>query len=157
MPDRLAFDRLVNATYRRLLWLARRHTPTPEDAEDLVARVLLRAWQRFDRYDPSKATFFTWCRRLLLHQVYDDNRYPRPSSVPLPEREPEDSGTETPDAGVAVQAFLAALDPCERQIALQVMAGESLHHIAQAMGLPEEWVYGLAREWQVVWEETAGA
>ncbi len=65
-----ALDRRYRA---RLIYLLEKRTGNREDAEDLTQQALMRAYQRIDRYDPSRP-FKTWLMTLTVRLAIDSNR-----------------------------------------------------------------------------------
>ncbi|GAB4108335.1 MAG: hypothetical protein Kow00105_15050 [Phycisphaeraceae bacterium] len=65
-----ALDRRYRA---RLVYLLEKRTGNREDAEDLTQQALMRAYQRIDRYNPSRP-FKTWLITLAVRLAIDANR-----------------------------------------------------------------------------------
>ncbi len=67
-PDskRLSFEREVSRLMNRLYGTALRLTRDPDDAEDVVAEAVARAWKRLDQLDDVKY-FEGWLFRILNH------------------------------------------------------------------------------------------
>jgi RNA polymerase sigma-70 factor, ECF subfamily len=84
-----ASDALVARYVRRARSIAYRLMQNPEDADDLVQDAFLRALQRIDGFDPSRA-FGPWFFRLLVNTGMDTLRR-------LKVRSTEAEPTEAPD------------------------------------------------------------
>jgi len=125
-----------------LVWtLARRASPTREDAEDAVQDIFLDLWRSASRYDPAVAseTAFvaTIARRRLVDRARARRR--RPATDPL-SSEPKVS-TDAPPADRCIEATRAAaaleqLRPEQREVLLLSTQGFSHEEIAEQRGLP---------------------
>lgn len=67
---------------RNLLRFARRLTPDPMAAEDLVQETLMRAWRGFDQFRGG-TNARAWLFRILLNTFYGQGRKGRLTVVPL--------------------------------------------------------------------------
>lgn len=63
------------AQYPRMLGLARRHAPTPEDAEDLVQTAMLNAYRARHTFE-GRSTVSTWLCRIVMNAIRDQSRRP---------------------------------------------------------------------------------
>jgi len=71
--DQAAFELLVRRQLPRARLIARRLMQDPEDADDLVQDAFLRALERIETFDPSRA-FEPWFTRLLVNLGRDLHR-----------------------------------------------------------------------------------
>src|SRR5690348_14791018 len=77
------FEQMYQRSHRRAYHLAYRLTGNAADAEDLVQDAYLRAWDHFDRYDPSRS-FEGWLFRILTNRALDlRRRKKRVQMIPL--------------------------------------------------------------------------
>ncbi len=56
--------------YRYAWW----NTGSREDAEDITSEAFYRAFRHLDRYDPDRASFYTWIMRIAHNLVIDHRR-----------------------------------------------------------------------------------
>jgi RNA polymerase sigma-70 factor (ECF subfamily) len=68
-----AFTALMRRHKTWLYLFVRRHTPTAEDAYDLVQESFASAWAALRRYDPERP-FEIWLRRIALNKCRDRGR-----------------------------------------------------------------------------------
>src|SRR5262249_2566052 len=65
--DLEAFDRLVASHYASVFAVARRLSPSPDDAADVAQEVFLAAWKQIGRFN-RRASFRTWLHAIALRQ-----------------------------------------------------------------------------------------
>ena len=106
---------------RELLAHCYRMLGSVHDAEDLLQETLLRAWQAYDRYDPSRSGLRTWLYRIAtnscLTALKQRSRRPLPSGLGGPTDDPEQSlirGEEVPWLQPIPDAMLG--DPADVQL-----------------------------------------
>ena len=128
-----------------LVWsLARRLSPTPEDAEDAVQEIFADVWAHADRYDPSVAAERTFVAMIARRRLIDRRRkqsralpseaMAEPASLPAPDAGPDLALTE--DAERAKE-LLASLRPEQREaLKLSIYDGWSHQRISEKMSLP---------------------
>lgn len=131
--------------YGGLVWsIARRFSPTREDAEDAVQEVFLSLWKAAGRYDPAQASEPTFIAMIARRRLIDRNRAraarPDTAGIELPVDTPDSGGASrieaAPDVGRAAEA-LSALRPEQRQVVeLSVVRGLSHSQIADLTGMP---------------------
>ena len=131
--------------YGGLVWsVARRFSPTREDAEDAVQEVFLSLWKAAGRYDPSLASEPTFITMIARRRLIDRNRArasrPDTAGIEIPAETADRRGPAeieaAPDVGRAAQA-LAELRPEQRQVVeLSVVRGLSHTQIADVTGMP---------------------
>lgn len=131
--------------YGGLVWsVARRFSPTREDAEDAVQEVFLSLWKAAGRYDPKLASEPTFITMIARRRLIDRNRArasrPDTAGIQIPAETPDRRGAAeieaAPDVGRASQA-LSELRPEQRQvIELSVVRGMSHSQIADLTGMP---------------------
>jgi RNA polymerase sigma-70 factor (ECF subfamily) len=113
-------------------------------AEELTQEVLLTVWRKADRFDPTRATAFTWIFVIARNRRIDSLR--RERSTVTYGATPPDSPDEAPLASDVlvgsemdkrVRAALDELPPEQREVVLQSFFEDQPHPaIAEALGLP---------------------
>jgi len=131
--------------YGGLVWsVARRFSPTREDAEDAVQEVFLSLWKAAGRYDPSLASEPTFITMIARRRLIDRNRArasrPDTAGIEIPANTADRRGQAeieaAPDVGRAARA-LAELRPEQRQVVeLSIVRGLSHSQIADLTGMP---------------------
>jgi RNA polymerase sigma-70 factor (ECF subfamily) len=140
--------------YSGLVWsLARRHSPTVHDAEDVVQEIFLDIWKSAARFDPSVAAEQTFvamiARRRLIDRTRRIRRHPRPDALPeaeiiAAEREPD--RVEIADEAQRISAVLRTLRPEQQKVLeLSLVHGRSHSQISEQTGMPLGTVKSLAR------------
>lgn len=72
--DGSAMERAVRRYGPLIRALARRHSPTTDDAEDAVQEVFLKLWRNADRFDESRASEMTFVAMLANRCLIDQQR-----------------------------------------------------------------------------------
>jgi len=141
--DRAAFEVLVRRQLPRARLIARRLMQDPDDADDLVQDAFLRALERIDTFDPSRA-FEPWFTRLLVNLGRDLHRKQRvrqsethdPDAIPggvRPDREAERS-----DLRRSLAQALEALPERQRLVlTLFEIDGRSTEEIADMLSVSQ--------------------
>lgn len=131
--------------YGKLVWaLARKLSPTTEDAEDAVQEIFIDVWKHASRFDESiasESTFIaTIARRRLIDRLRKSTRAPKADSIDdmiyapsTNQHKQMQTGVEAKQASVAMKQ----LRP-EQQKVLQmsIFDGYSHYEIAEVTGLP---------------------
>ncbi|MBI2569348.1 MAG: RNA polymerase sigma factor [Candidatus Schekmanbacteria bacterium] len=68
--DVTAFESLIAAYQRRILWLSFQLVGNYDDAQDVCQEVCIRLYRFLDKYDPNYR-FFTWLYRLVVNASLD--------------------------------------------------------------------------------------
>jgi RNA polymerase sigma factor (sigma-70 family) len=141
--DRAAFDQLVRRHLPRARLLARRMLPDPDDADDLVQDAFLRALERINTFDASRA-FEPWFTRVLINLGRD---LQRKQSVRRTEQHDPDrlAGGTSPDReverielrGSLSQALQALPDRRRMILMLFEIDGHSAQEIAAMLNVTE--------------------
>jgi RNA polymerase sigma-70 factor (ECF subfamily) len=138
---REAFDELVRRYQGPVFNLALRITGDADDAMDVTQATFLKAYDRLDRFDPSRR-FFSWLYRIGVHEALNFRaQRSRRAGVPLdfevgsavddPERE-----LERKQGDALVAAALRRLRPNERAlIALRHFQGLGYDEISETLEL----------------------
>ncbi len=130
--------------YGALVWsLARRMSPSVQDAEDAVQEIFVDLWQSAVRFDPALATEAGFVAMIARRRLIDRirRRQRRSDTEPLPEVLAEPVGASGPRQEVCAEAALAArameqLRPEQRVALLLACQGLSHEEIAAATGMP---------------------
>lgn len=77
-----AFGELYQRTHRRIYQYIRQMVPTPEDAEDLMQEVYLRAWGGLKGLHANEA-FWVWLHRIARNAVLDSRKRKQLDTVSL--------------------------------------------------------------------------
>ncbi|MEM6676338.1 MAG: sigma-70 family RNA polymerase sigma factor [Pseudomonadota bacterium] len=72
--DQAALVALMTAQGPGLRAVATRYLGSAVEAEDVVQETFVKAWQRADRYDPSRAAVSTWLYRIAVNACIDRQR-----------------------------------------------------------------------------------
>jgi RNA polymerase sigma-70 factor (ECF subfamily) len=140
--------------YSGLVWsLARRQSPSPQDAEDAVQEIFLEIWKSAGRYDPSVAAEQTFvamiARRRLIDRARRLKRRPKADALPEPEIIADDlqpDRVEIADEARRVTAVLQTLRPEQQKVLeLSLVHGRSHSQISEQTGMPLGTVKSLAR------------
>lgn len=151
--------------YSGLVWsLARRHSPTPQDAEDAVQEIFMEIWRSAHRYDPSVAAEQTFiamiARRRLIDRARRNKRAPRPDALPEPEivmADVEPDRVEISDEAARVTKVLETLRPEQQKVLeLSLVHGRSHSQISEQTGMPLGTVKSLARRGLIKIRRTLG-
>lgn len=141
---RSEFEKLYSATYRKVLAYARRRTPNPMDADDLVASTFLVAWRRLEEViaaDSPLAWLYGVAYRTLANQRRTAARAARlgeRARLELPASQP-DLAPSLAEASEALDRVLSALSSLSQrdQEILRLSAFEGLTNpeIALVLGI----------------------
>ncbi|MBK8978370.1 MAG: sigma-70 family RNA polymerase sigma factor [Planctomycetes bacterium] len=140
--------------YSGLVWsLARRHSPTPQDAEDAVQEIFMEVWRSAGRYDPNVAAEQTFiamiARRRLIDRARRVQRAPRSEALPEPEvvvAAAEPDRVEIRDEAARISKVMKTLRPEQQKVLeLSLVHGRSHSQISEQTGMPLGTVKSLAR------------
>lgn len=98
--DADAFGELYQLTSRRIYQYIRQMVPTPEDAEDLMQEVYLRAWGGLKGLHSNEA-FWVWLHRIARNAVLDSKKRKRLNTVSLESAYTDDEDGESEPIEVA--------------------------------------------------------
>lgn len=130
--DQQAFAALVRDNERALARIAR-HYAAPQERDDLLQEILLQLWRSRDGWD-GRARQSTWVYRVALNTALSHKRKPRAVHEPL-DAAPERSDAHEGDALLALERFLAGLDPLQRAVLLLDLEGLGREDVADVLGL----------------------
>ena len=130
--DKPTFEALVRENERALARIARAYA-APQDRDDLQQEMLLQLWRSRDGYE-GRARASTWVYRVALNTALSHKRKPRPVHEPL-DAAPERGHAHEGDALLALEGFLANLDPLQRAVLLLDLEGLEREQVADVLGL----------------------
>ena len=124
--------------------LARRLSPTEQDAEDAVQEVFVELWRNAGRFDPELGSEMTFvmmiARRRLIDRSRRRARAPRHVDLPEPELLPgaePASVVEIADEASRVRQAMAQLRPEQRHVLqLSLLHGHTHQQVAERTGMP---------------------
>lgn len=153
-----AFGELYQHTHRRIYQYIRQMVPSPEDAEDLMQEVYLRAWGGLRGLHANEA-FWVWLHRIARNAVLDSRKRKRVDTVSLEGTLTDDEDGETepievPDwsqspeqivlseaAQEAVRQAVRSLPEHHREVVTMYYLEEmEISQIAQVLGVPKNTV-----------------
>lgn len=142
--DARAARELVVLHHGRMYALAQRLIGDPVEAEDLVQDAFVRAFRRFDRFDP-KYRLSTWLRRIVLNSCRDHLKSARRRERPCGEQmeaalvapEPDGDPMVRDQRARRLHRALSELRPNYREVVvLKDMMGLSFEEIRGVTGAP---------------------
>jgi RNA polymerase sigma factor (sigma-70 family) len=143
--DVAAFDQLVARHYDAVYAVARRLSPTPDDAEDVAQEVFLAAWRQLGRFQ-RRSAFKTWLIAICIRQCAGQARRSGGHTASLEDlgpREPCAPAAASPAATLerreqdaALQRAIHALPRAQREsVVLHYFGGLNCAETAAAMGI----------------------
>lgn len=143
--DVAAFDQLVERHYDAVYAVARRLSPSPDDAEDVAQEVFLAAWRQLDRFQ-KRAAFKTWLIAICIRQCAAHARRSGGRSTSIEDlgaREPCAPSAASPAALLelkeqdgALHHAIHALPRAQREsVVLHYFGGFTCAETAAAMGI----------------------
>lgn len=130
--------------YGGLVWsLARRHSPTPADAEDAVQDIFLAIWKNAEKFDATRASEASFVAMIARRRLIDlhRRRERRPETTDI-EAEYDMAGSDAHQLETVAEARLATralkqLTPDERKVVLMsTYHGFSHSQISEQLGMP---------------------
>ncbi|GIV21110.1 MAG: ECF-family RNA polymerase sigma factor [Armatimonadota bacterium] len=153
-----AFGELYQRTHRRIYQYIRQMVPTPEDAEDLMQEVYLRAWSGLQGLHASEA-FWVWLHRIARNAVLDSRKRKQLNSVSLESAFTDDEDGETEPVEVAdwsgnpeqivlseatqeaVRQAVRSLPESHREVVtMYYLEDMEIAEVAQVLGVPKNTV-----------------
>lgn len=157
--DRVALQRLYDATAAKLFGVCLRILSDRDDAEDVLQEVYLTIWRRAGRFEPGRASAMTWLSTIARNRAIDRLRArgPLAHAEPVEELEIADDAPsaearlQSADDAGRLQGCLGELD-ARTQAVIRTAFFEGLTYdaLARRMGAPlgtvKSWIRrGLAR------------
>jgi RNA polymerase sigma-70 factor (ECF subfamily) len=134
--DVTSFDAWVAPHRAVLLALAWREVG-PVVAEDVVQACLLRAWQRWSTFDPSRGSARAWLVGILLDRARRHRTRNLRRADPWPDSA-SDAGTADPLQRLDVEQAVRALAPRQREVVvLHYLADLPVTEVAQLLDISE--------------------
>lgn len=144
-PEALAelYDRFSS----NLLALAMRVLHDPADAEEVVQEVFLQAWNRADRYEPSRSSVSTWMVLITRSRAIDrlrNRQVVNRTVTAVQQKDPDDHASPQGVGNVLeherrkrVRQELEGLPPEQQQVLeLAFYRGMTQSEIAESTGIP---------------------
>ena len=69
--DRKAQERLYKQFYMSMMSVCTRYTRNEEDAIEVLHNGFLKVYKNMHRFDPLKASLYTWIRSIMIHSAID--------------------------------------------------------------------------------------
>jgi RNA polymerase sigma factor (sigma-70 family) len=69
--SRKAQEQLYRNFYRVMVSLCLRYTKNENDAVEVLNNAFLKVFKNIQRYDPGRATLYTWIRTIVIHSCLD--------------------------------------------------------------------------------------
>lgn len=136
------FIRRVDAEHGAALygWAVRR-LGDRNDAEEVVAESLVKAWRKYDQYDPAKGSEKSWLFGILRNTAADHHRSKaRHLRIVIDAAIPEDESTSEIDLieeASVVRDALMELSESHREVLVDAYyAGRSVTQISRRLGIP---------------------
>jgi RNA polymerase sigma-70 factor, ECF subfamily len=140
-----AFDQLVARHYPRVYAVARRLSPSPDDAADVAQEVFIAAWKQLERFR-GRASFPTWLHAIALRQCALGARSARTRPASLndlaapelvaPEGTSVQALVERREQEAALHTAIHALPRAQREaVVLHYFGGLTCAETAAAMGI----------------------
>ena len=107
--DRVALNRLYDATSAKLFAVCLRILSDREESEDVLQEVYVTIWRRADRFDAARASVMTWVSTIARNRAIDRLR----ARGPMAYAEPVDE-LEIPDGSIGADVLLEAADDSNR-------------------------------------------
>lgn len=153
-----AFGELYQRTHRRIYQYIRQMVSTPEDAEDLMQEVYIRAWGGLKALKSDEA-FWVWLHRIARNAVLDRNRRAKLDTISLETactQGVDDEGdslevadwSNNPEKVVLsrateelVREAVRSLPPIHREVvSMHHLEGMEISEIAEVLGIPKNTV-----------------
>lgn len=133
----LLFDRYSNA----IMGLLTRMLKDQHIAEEVLQTTFLRAWERIDKYDESKAALYTWLYAIARNAALDVIRLKsferRSMSQPIENVNAEVSSTYIPTAGIDTNKLLNSIEVKYREVLdCLYLQGYSQRETAEKLNIP---------------------
>jgi RNA polymerase sigma-70 factor (ECF subfamily) len=141
--DRSAGDALVRRHSGLVAKAVRQAGADPEDVEDMVQDIFIRAFRKANRYRPSKGRFISWLATVARNDTLNHLRRRKSFTVSLDEAlvsagMTSDHGSEITMA--LMEAISLLKEPAQAIARLRLLEGKSFAAIGRATGQPTETV-----------------
>jgi RNA polymerase sigma-70 factor (ECF subfamily) len=131
------FNELIEEHYDRLRWFVRKRVSNPEEADDLVQEICLRAVSKIDTIRDD-ARVESWLYQIARNAVIDHYRRTRPVG-PLPDDLVASNGFahfEEPELPACLPGLLAELtEPDREALRLTAIDGMKQRELAERLGI----------------------
>lgn len=94
LNDRKAQEQLYRKFYSAMASICMPYTKNQEDAKEVINDGFLKAFKNIGQFDATKASFYTWLRKIIVNTSIDFLRSQHISYVTLPLETVQEPGTD---------------------------------------------------------------
>jgi len=141
--DRAAGDLLVRRHSGLVAKIVRRAGAAPEDVEDMVQDIFLRAFRKASRYQAAKGRFTAWLATVARNDALNHLRRRRAATVTLDEALLTAGMTSDAGTGITIalmEAISLLKEPAQSIARKRLLEGKSFAAIGRETGQPTETV-----------------
>lgn len=101
--SRQAQEQLYRSFYRAMMTLCHRYTKNDMDAMEALNSGFYKVFKNIQRYDPHKASLYTWIRAIIINSCLDRIRL-KEKNIPAAELTSEIQGATEPEINLQLNA-----------------------------------------------------
>lgn len=124
--DEKAFEELLERHLGGVYSFVAQYVGSAEEAEDITQEAFFKVWKNLKKFDPKKASFKTWCMRIVRNSAVDFLR--KKKSVPFSQFENEEGEN-------LLEEGLAAPEPSAEEDFLKREQAQVVQHAIQHLPL----------------------